>query len=433
MTVLVRGVGWRRALDPGPGGAVLAAFCWQATVMCQRRPTTEALPHNPSYAGDYSFAFAGLQVGVKVPTPYGITIDVGVSLKQLAISTRGAINPAVYPNLAFPTFWTPMWVQPGRPLHPWGLPAPAGGRLHGLPRPPTMSASLIVEPLVCGTCCRGRQALSMNGNMYISGEISLGTSLYGEILGIELVGTGTQLMSWTGGAGYMVTISAAPNIALCGGAININLASIAQASVSLYFKYVNEKDFTLALQATLTLNPGDFLGAICAAATKPCPHEHAAQCFSCGQGPLLWTDCMQGCRTASATCSLTAHSQLGPSLQGCTNHLVPNHLGPATCYAGTVVPSLPSVVKETLNLIFNMAPIKSVDFYAGMASGWWGASMQIQGVGRIGALLGAFNIIAQEVGFPSLGSFQPRFSIAGKLTGNGLPIAIGRWSQLILI
>ena len=85
------------------------------------------------------------------------------------------------------------------------------------------------------------------------------------------------------------------------------------------------------------------------------------------------------------------------------------------------------MVKETLNLLFNMAPIKSVDFYAGMASGWWGASMQIQGVGGIGALLGAFNIIAQEVGLPSVSSFQPRFSIAGKLSGNGLPIAIGRF------
>ena len=90
------------------------------------------------------------------------------------------------------------------------------------------------------------------------------------------------------------------------------------------------------------------------------------------------------------------------------------------------MPDLPSVVKETLGMLYNQAPIRSVDFYADMASGWWGASMQIQGTGGIGALLGVFNVIAQEVGLPSLGSFQPRFSIAGKLSGNGLPIAIGR-------
>jgi hypothetical protein len=86
-----------------------------------------------------------------------------------------------------------------------------------------------------------------------------------------------------------------------------------------------------------------------------------------------------------------------------------------------VVPNLPSVVKEALGLIFNMAPIRSVDFYAYMATGWWGASMQIQSSGApgLGALLGAFTMIAQEVGFPSPTSFQPRISIAGKLTGNG--------------
>ena len=104
-------------------------------------------------------------------------------------------------------------------------------------------------------------------------------------------------------------------------------------------------------------------------------------------------------------------------------------LSRSTYCAGSVIPSLPAIVKETLNLLFNMAPIKSVDVYASTASGWWGASMQIQGTGGIGALLGAFNAIAQEFGFPSLGNFQPRMSIAGKLTGNGLPIAIGECSM----
>jgi hypothetical protein len=106
--------------------------------------------------------------------------------------------------------------------------------------------------------------------MYISGEISLGAELYGKALGIEVVGAGTQLLSWTGGAGYMISIASAPNIVLAGGAITINLASIAQATTSLYFKHVNATDFTLALQSTLTINPGDFLGASAAAAVVVC-------------------------------------------------------------------------------------------------------------------------------------------------------------------
>lgn len=57
--------------------------------------------------------------------------------------------------------------------------------------------------------------------------------------------------------------------------------------------------------------------------------------------------------------------------------------------AGTVIPGIPSVVSESLGLMFNMAPIKQVDFYASKAEGWWGASMQIQGTGGIGLLLGA--------------------------------------------
>jgi hypothetical protein len=70
-------------------------------------------------AGDYSFAFAGLQVAIKVPTPVGIEVDLGASLTQLAFSKRGAIDPAVYPNLGLvSSFWTPMYVWPGRRLPP---------------------------------------------------------------------------------------------------------------------------------------------------------------------------------------------------------------------------------------------------------------------------------------------------------------------------
>ena len=97
--------------------------------------------------------------------------------------------------------------------------------------------------------------------MYISGDISLSVGLNNKPIAIELVGTGTQLVSYIGGLGYSITISAAPSIALLDGAININLAAVAEATSSLYFKYVNPNDFTVALQATLTINPSNFLSA----------------------------------------------------------------------------------------------------------------------------------------------------------------------------
>ena len=60
------------------------------------------------HAGDYSFAFAGLSAGIKVPTPVDIQVDLSFTLTQLAFSKSGAIDPAVYPNLALTsTFWTP--------------------------------------------------------------------------------------------------------------------------------------------------------------------------------------------------------------------------------------------------------------------------------------------------------------------------------------
>ena len=66
--------------------------------------------------------------------------------------------------------------------------------------------------------------------MYISGGISLSVGINGNPIAIELAGTGSQLVSWTGGVGYSITVAAAPNILLLNGAIKINLASIAQAS-----------------------------------------------------------------------------------------------------------------------------------------------------------------------------------------------------------
>lgn len=38
---------------------------------------------------------------------------------------------------------------------------------------------------------------------------------------------------------------------------------------------------------------------------------------------------------------------------------------------------------------------------------------------------GLYNFIASVAGFPVVSSFTPRFSIAGRMSGNGLPVALG--------
>ena len=65
----------------------------------------------------------------------------------------------------------------------------------------------------------------MKGNMYISGSGSVSVDIDGDPIGIELDGAGASLFSYTGGIGYMTTISAAPSINMLGGAINLNLVS----------------------------------------------------------------------------------------------------------------------------------------------------------------------------------------------------------------
>ena len=70
-------------------------------------------------------------------------------------------------------------------------------------------------------------------------------------------------------------------------------------------------------------------------------------------------------------------------------------------HAGTFFPNMPAVVTEALGLMFNAMPLKSIDFYASLPSGWWGVSVQIAGTGGLGQLLGAFSFVLQEAGFPS--------------------------------
>lgn len=138
-----------------------------------------------------------------------------MSLSQLAFSQRGAIDPAVYPNLNVDSnFWTPA----------------------------------------------GPRTLAMNGNIYVSGGMSLSVGIDGNPVAFELSGTGATLVSYTGGVGYLTTASAAPGISLLNGAISINLASIAQITTSMYFSFISTNDFTIALKCAVVLDPSAFLG-----------------------------------------------------------------------------------------------------------------------------------------------------------------------------
>lgn len=74
--------------------------------IASRVPTT----FSGAAAGDYSFAFSGLQVGLVIPFPLfpELAVSIGFFLTQLAFSKNGAIDPAVYPNLGVNSeFWTP--------------------------------------------------------------------------------------------------------------------------------------------------------------------------------------------------------------------------------------------------------------------------------------------------------------------------------------
>ena len=110
-----------------------------------------------------------------------------------------------------------------------------------------------------------------------------------------------------------------------------------------------------------------------------------------------------------------------------------------------------------------------IDCYIDRASAWWGVSVKMGSTGGLALFLGAFSFITQgawvagvagvgapslpvrcpsppagspnhskcpthpcplnplttEMGFPALTSFTTRLSLAGKLTGNGLPIGVG--------
>lgn len=101
--------------------------------------------------------------------------------------------------------------------------------------------------------------------------------------------------------------------------------------------------------------------------------------------------------------------------------LTPPHLLQIT----SVIPGLPGEVKDALSLLLDVSPISEVSFFASSESGWWGASVVIGSAPGISALLGSLDVIADALGFNIGSSFKPRVSIAGPLSGNGLPIKIG--------
>ena len=131
-----------------------------------------------------------------------------------------------------------------------------------------------------------------------------------------------------------------------------------------------------------------------------------------------------------------------------------------------MLPGIPKEVQETLYKLFDLSPIKEVSFYASGVDKWWGLSMVVGGPLGIQQLLGeclpvlgvwryikvpcsgqqvhggaslfptadsmpppmhagTLDWIAKVAGFPIASSFTPRLSIAGPLSGRGLPIKLG--------
>ena len=111
----------------------------------------------------------------------------------------------------------------------------------------------------------------------MSGYVQLGMSTDDDLTGIQLTGTGSMLISNKksngdpGGYGVMATIAAAPAITLLGGLITINLNAVAAASSSYYFQYNSKTDYTIAYQATIILDPGNFIGGCALAAAHSSP------------------------------------------------------------------------------------------------------------------------------------------------------------------
>ena len=74
-----------------------------------------------------------------------------------------------------------------------------------------------------GACCSGPQNLSVNGNVYISGVVTLAVELTSEIE-LEIQGTGGMLVATGGGTSFVTQLNVGPAFNLLGGALQINLA-----------------------------------------------------------------------------------------------------------------------------------------------------------------------------------------------------------------
>ena len=171
-------------------------------------------------------------------------------------------------------------------------------------------------------------------------------------------------------------------------------AAIQNVQTFLYVQNSGANNWTVAASIKLNVNPAGFLGGSC----------HA--CLDSAQTRA---------RVVAGRCA--AHQWNNGNIPCFPLHMI----------AATVFPTIPAVVIETLGIVFGGggAGIVGFDFFAGKPYGWWGASLVLNtGVG-ISALLSLFSLISSESGFPARGSFTPRFSLAGKLSGSGLPVAVG--------
>ena len=85
-------------------------------------------------------------------------------------------------------------------------------------------------------CCSGPQNLSVNGNVYIAGVVTLAIGLMSDIE-LEIQGTGGMLVSTSGGTSFVTQLAVGPAFNLLDGALQINLAGGPLTCVVLVVDY----------------------------------------------------------------------------------------------------------------------------------------------------------------------------------------------------
>lgn len=171
--------------------------------------------------GDFLFSFAGVQMELLYPDP---PTNITVALDAMGISVYGDIS---MDDLQLVTsYWSPS----------------------------------------------GQQTVDFSGQTYIQGSISfdLGDVDTDPVV-VSVTAMGTMLInvdpSGDGGAGngdiaMALDISAAPTLILLNGALQLDLSSMASANLAMAFQYFSSTNYTVALQATFTVDLAGFFACI---------------------------------------------------------------------------------------------------------------------------------------------------------------------------